>query len=133
MSMQENASFQVGAPSDALASFIHHADTIDPNSPEISEDDNNAAWGHTQLSGSSNLLMSWHNIGNTTVACRLIAVAIKTCQVARHLCFVKHINSSTYLSDIYLGNIIDSLWASWIDATGINVRICIQIHSKNQH
>jgi hypothetical protein len=128
--MQENASFQVGAPSDALVSFIQHADTIDPNSPEISEDDNNAAWGHKQLSGSSNLLTSWHNIGNTTVACRLIAVAIKTCQVARHLCFVKHINSSTYLGDIYLEKIIDSLWASWKEATGINVRICIHSSKK---
>lgn len=128
--MQKNSSFQVGAPSDALTSFIQHANTIDPNSPDISEDDNNAGWGHKHLSGSSKLLASWRNIGNTTIACHLIAVAVKTCQVARHLCFVRQIKPASYLSDIYLEQIIDSLWASWIEAMGINV--CVLMHSKNQ-
>jgi hypothetical protein len=119
--MQANPSFQLGAPSANVIAFLEHAEHADPNSPDISEDDKGETWGHHQLAGSSPLLESWHNVGNTGIACRLIAIAIKTCQVARHLCFIKQTNPSSYLSDIYLSKIINSLWASWKQAIGINV------------
>jgi hypothetical protein len=119
--MQNNTSFQLVAPSAELVAFLECAEHADPNSPDISEDDKGASWGHYQLSGSSDLLAQWHNIGNIGIACRLIAIAIKTCKVARHLCFVQQTNPSAYLCDIYLSNIINSLWRSWKEATGINV------------
>jgi hypothetical protein len=61
------------------------------------------------------------NRAAATLACRLIATVIKTCKVARHLCFVKHIDTSAFLSDVYLENIINLLWTSWKDAVGILV------------
>jgi hypothetical protein len=120
-SMQSQPSFQLGTPSADVIAFLERAEHADPNSPDISEDDKGESWGHHQLAGSSPLLDSWHNICNTGIACRLIAVAIKTCQVARHLCFVKQIKPSAYLCDIYLSKIVDSLWGSWKQAVGINV------------
>ena len=119
--MQNNTSFQLGAPSADILAFLERAEHADPNSPDISDDDKDACWGHYQLPGSSSLLASWRNIGNIVVACRLIAVTIKSCKVARHLCFLKQINPSSYLSDIYLSEIINSLWSAWKVATGINV------------
>ena len=120
-SMQNNSSLQLGAPSPDVVAFLERAEHADPNSPDIADDDKDSAWGHHQLSGTTSLLASWDNIGSTGIACRLIAVAIKTCKVARHLCFTKQINPPAYLSDIYLSNIIASLWSSWKQATGINV------------
>ena len=119
--MKENSSFQVGALSDGVVAFLERAEHADPNSADISEEDKNANWGHYQLSGWAPLVASWHSVGSTGIACRLIAVVIKTCKVARHMCFVKHLNTLSFLSDVYLENIIDSLWASWKEALGIHV------------
>jgi hypothetical protein len=119
--MQNNPTFQLGAPSADVIAFLEHAEHADPNSPDISEDDKGESWGHHQLAGASNLLASWHNVGNTVIACRLIATAIKTCKVARHLCFAKQTDPSAYLSDVYLSKIISSLWNSWKQATSTNV------------
>ena len=124
-SMQTNASFQRGAPSENVVTFLSRLENADPASPEISEDDNNAAWGHYQFTASSltctSVLTSWDAVGNVVVACRLIAAAIKTCKVARHLCFSNHIETTSYLSDIYLANVINLLWQFWQEAVGINV------------
>jgi hypothetical protein len=119
--MKENPSFQVGAPSDDVVAFLQRTEHADPNSPDISDDDNNANWGHLQLSGWATLFTSWHHIGSTGIASRLIAIVIKTCKVARHLCFVKNINAPAFLSDVYLESIIDLLWNSWKEALGILV------------
>ena len=121
--MQSNTSFQLGAPLAELLAFLKGAEGTDPNSPDLAEDDQDASWGHSQFSGLSSLLTSWHNIGNDIIACCLIAVAIKTCKVAQHVCFIKQINPTAYLSDIYLSNIISSLLASWKEATHINVSV----------
>ena len=120
-SMQRNSSFQLGAPSPDIVAFLECAKHADPNLPNIADDDKDSAWGHYQLSRITSLLASWDNIGNTGIACHLIAVVIKTCKVAQHLCFTKQINLLTYLSDIYLSNIIASFWSFWKQATGINV------------
>ena len=119
--MKENSSFQVGAPSDDIVGFLQRAEHADPNSADISDDDNDANWGHHQLSGWATLFTSWHHIGSTGIACCLIAIVVKTCKVAQHLCFIKHINTSVFLSDVYLENIINLLWASWKEALGILV------------
>src|ERR1700720_842406 len=121
-SMQTTPSFQLGAPSADGLAFLKRAEHADPNPPDISEDDKGESWGHHQLAGSSPLLESWHNVGNTNIVCRLIAVGIKTCQVARHLCYMQQTAPSAYLSDIYLSKIINSLWDSWKWAISTNVR-----------
>jgi hypothetical protein len=131
--MQSNPSFQLGAPSPDIVAFLERTKHADPNSPDISDDDKGSAWGHYQLSGTTSLLAPWDNIGNTGIACCLIAVAIKTCKVACHLCFIKQTNPPTYLSNIYLSNIIASLWSSQKQAIGINVSNTNILQSHNEY
>ena len=40
----------------------------------------------------------------------MIAAAIKTSRVARHLCHSKQLKPTSFLSDIYLSNIVELLW-----------------------
>lgn len=97
-----------------MLTFLDRIENADPNSPDISDDDKNTSWGHYQFTAStltcSSVLSSWNSVGNASVACRLIAAAIKTCRVARLLCQSNRITTSSYLSDIYLANIIELLW-----------------------
>jgi hypothetical protein len=100
-------------PSDDVAAFLERIESADPDSPDFSEDDQNQSWGHWQFTSGnmtcSTVLTSWDHIGITT-ARRLIAAAVKTCKVARHICFERGINSSSYLSDAYLENVVELLW-----------------------
>jgi hypothetical protein len=125
--MQANMSFKTTEPSGNVVAFLDRIEQADPNSPDISEDDNNACWGHQQFTASTltctTVLISWQKIGNTDMACRLIAAAIKTCKVARHLCSSRNIDVNSYLSDIYLSNIVELLWKSWKDAGGVDVSV----------
>jgi len=129
-SMRSHTTFQNGEPSADASAFLSRIQNADPNSPEISEDDTNQCWGHYQFSGAgmtcTSVLTSWASVGNTGIARQLIAAAIKTCRVARHLCFQRAIESTSFLSDAYLENIIDILWTLWIDAGGV----CVFFYSK---
>ena len=49
--MQSNTSFQLGAPSAELLAFLEGAEGVDPNSPDLAEDDQDTSWGHSQFSG----------------------------------------------------------------------------------
>jgi hypothetical protein len=103
-------------PSQSVSAFLERIESADPNAPDISEDDTDANWGHYQFTAGnlrcSTVLSSWDEIGATT-AKKLIAAALKTCQVARHICFEHGVNASGYLSDAYLQTLIQSLWTSW--------------------
>ena len=69
----------------------------------------------------TSVLKSWESAGNTETACRLIAAAVKTCKVARHVCFQQKAGLGTsYLSDAYLQNVIEVLWTLWKDAGGVS-------------
>ena len=127
-SMQRNASFQSGAPSDDLVTFLNRIEHADPASADISQDDTNESWGHYQFTAASltcrTAILSWNSVGSTGIACRLIAAAIKTCKVARHLCFTHNITSTSYLSDAYLSQIIELLWRFWGEAVGKDIVGC---------
>ncbi|GBE86598.1 hypothetical protein SCP_0904770 [Sparassis crispa] len=43
---------------------------------------------------------------------------MKTCKVARHVCFVNGIEANTYLSDAYLETTFEILWRLWKAAGG---------------
>jgi hypothetical protein len=58
----------------------------------------------------ASVLIDWQAVGSTSVAFRLIAAAVKTCRVARHLCFKKLIDCSSFLSDNYLELLVEQLW-----------------------
>jgi len=115
------------APSDDVLTFLDRIERADPNSPDISEDDTNESWGHYQYTAAgltyTAVLTSWESIGNIDTACRLIAAAIKTCKVARHLCFAQHLSPTSYLSEIYMNNIVELLLQLWSATDGNNVRL----------
>jgi hypothetical protein len=110
----ERASLPCGQPSDDMVAFLDRIENANPNSPDISDDDNDASWGHFQFTAASltckSVLSSWSNVGSVSFACRLIAAAIKTSRVARHLCHSKQLKPTSFLSDIYLSNIVELLW-----------------------
>jgi len=94
--------------------FVERIENTDPEAADIDEDHTNAGWGHQQYVGGnmtcSTVLESWEHIGNVKTAYRLLAAALKTCQVARHLCFVNKISTTGFLGDAYLREIVGLLW-----------------------
>jgi hypothetical protein len=118
--MQSNPTFTDGPPSDPVVAFLARIQDADPNSPELSEDNTNANWGHYQFSGHvRSVLTAWSSVGGNSMACKLIAAAIKTCKVARHLCYERGIHPISYLSDAYLNEVVERLWTMWKEAGGV--------------
>ncbi|KAF8878950.1 hypothetical protein BD779DRAFT_1474568 [Infundibulicybe gibba] len=113
--MAASPNFEQGQPSSEVLEFIARINDADPNTfDEESEDETNANWGHYQFTaGGINC-----RIGNTETACRLIAAALKTCRIARHICIKRGIQSTNFLSDAYLQNTIEILWELWVGAGG---------------
>lgn len=125
-------SSETGEPSDDVVAFLDRIENADPNSPEIDDDDKGASWGHYQFTAASltcrSVLLSWSSVGNPNIACRLIAGAIKTSRVARHLCHSYSLKPTSYLCDIYLSNVIEVLWELCKDMVNENVsrHICVR-------
>jgi hypothetical protein len=121
--MKQSPTFQDGPPSDQLIAFIDQVENADSNS-DVSEDDDNMSWGHYQFTAGgvtlTSVLTSWESTGGPKTACKLIAVAIQTCRVARHLCHMRGIRAGSYLSDAYLENVVDRLWTLWKKAGGVS-------------
>lgn len=115
--MEAQSDLETGPPSDSVTTFLSRIDNADPNSSEYSEDDSNLCWGHSQFTSGgltcSSVLTSWHDVGSVKMACKLIAAALRTCKVARHVCSYRGIKSGSYLSDAYLQNMIEKLWNLW--------------------
>jgi len=107
-----------------MLSFLDRIKNANPNSPDFSEDDLYASWGHYQFTASSQtisgVLTSWKSVGNTSVAQRLLAAALKTSKVMWHVCFEQAIQPSSFLSDIYIQLLIDKLLELWKDAGGVH-------------
>lgn len=114
-----------GTPSKDAIAFLDRIANADPADPTYGEDDLDSGWGHNQFVGGAmtitTTLTSWSAIGNVDFACKLIAAAIRTCQVARHLCFKKKLTPMSYLSDCYLENLLDVLWKNWKDAKAVSL------------
>lgn len=125
--MEANPEFGGGSPSNDVAAFITRIEEADPNSASLSEDDMGVSWGHYQFSAGaltcSSVLKSWASVGNNMTACRLIAAAVKTCKVARHVCGQQSILPTSYLADSYLERVIDLLWAAWDKAGGVSLSL----------
>src|SRR4051794_129061 len=73
--MQAHPIPETARPSSIAIAFISRIEQADPNSLEISEDNTNANWGHSQFTAGKmtcrSVLTSWDSIGNTSTACRL--------------------------------------------------------------
>lgn len=121
--MELSPEFKVGKSSDDFTSFLERIKNANPNEPDLSEDDSDASWGHYQFTAGrltcTTVLTSWDAVGGCSNACDLIAAALKTCKVARHLCFERNVEVASYLSDIYLENVVSILWDLWKSAGGV--------------
>ncbi|KAH9939508.1 hypothetical protein B0H21DRAFT_812705 [Amylocystis lapponica] len=120
--MKLNSTFGSGSPSPATIAFIERIERADPSVPYLQEDDLGASWGHYQFTADSmtcgTTLTSWASIGHSDTALRLIAAAVKTCKIARHICCLDGIHVESYLSDAYLVNVLETIWALWKEAGG---------------
>lgn len=113
--MKTSPSHSESDPPSTTVQFIERIEQANPNAPGIEEDDTNVGWGHWQFTAGSmtcrTILKTWLDIGNVATAYRLLAASLKTCLVARHLCFTNNISvQSSYLSDAYLQQVVDILW-----------------------
>jgi hypothetical protein len=123
--MEANSSFGAGATPILTTDFLSRIESASPAAPNLSEDDTGASWGHHQFTNGTmtikSVLTSWESVGSTAMARKLIAAGIKTCKVARHICFNNGISTSSYLADAYLSNVIGQLWDLWIAAGGVSL------------
>jgi hypothetical protein len=121
--MESSPEFKVGKSSDDFTTFLERIKNANLNDPNLSEDNLNASWGHYQFTAGrltcTTVLTSWDVVGGCSNACDLIAAALKTCKVARHLCFERVVEVTSYLSDIYLENVVSKLWDLWKSAGGV--------------
>jgi hypothetical protein len=108
-------------PSANAVAFVTRIENADPNSPDLTEDNDNEQWGHAQFTAGALTidiaLDQWASIGTATFACRLLAAFIKTCRVARQLCFCRRRPAASYLSDVYLERVVGRLWDLVKDTT----------------
>jgi hypothetical protein len=115
--MEAQSNFRAGPTPSLTTKFLSRLENSNPNDPGLSEDDTGASWGHYQYTSGSmtinSVIRSWDCVGTTTIACKLIAAAIKTCRVARHICFEKNVNTTSYLADVYLSKLIEQLYDVW--------------------
>lgn len=119
--MEAHPHFGNATPSTAVLQLIEIVETANPNSSDFSEDDINAQWGHKQLSGSwKGVLTDWDAVGSSDIAIRLLAALLKTCRVARFICSERRVKATSFLSDMYLDQIVDHLWKLWKDAGGVS-------------
>jgi hypothetical protein len=112
--VSKSAAFD-GQPCSSTLALLTRIESADPTAPDIDEDDTNLGWGHVQFTVGgitlSTVIRSWENIGNVPTAFCLLAAAVKTCRVARHLCFTNNIIVTTgFLSDSYLRNLVEIIW-----------------------
>lgn len=112
-----SAALNNGTPSSTVIQFIERIESADPTAPDIDEDDTNIGWGHSQFTSGGltcrSVLQTWSDIGNVQTAYHLLAASLKTGLVARHLCFANKVSvsdSSSYLSDAYLREVVEILW-----------------------
>ena len=122
--MEANPDFKQGPTPARTTDFVIQIETANSSCSDFSEDDSGPNWGHYQFTAGSmtitSVLQSWESVGSTEMACKLIALTIKTCQVARQMCFEQGAKTFSYLSDAYLENLIDVLWKLWTEAGGVS-------------
>lgn len=123
--MEAQSDFQVRPIPSLTTEFLSRLEKSSPGDPSFSEDDTGPSWGHYQFTCGSitikSVIRSWDCVGTTTMACKLIAAAVKTCKVARHICFEQNINTTSFLADAYLSNLIDELCDVWVKAGGVSI------------
>ncbi|KAJ3499962.1 hypothetical protein NMY22_g19427 [Coprinellus aureogranulatus] len=105
-------------PSHEAAVFLTNIDDADPNAETFDpsdDDNNNSGWGHYQYTTGgrtiTSSLLTWDSLGSIEFAQKLLAAALKTCKVARYLCQARKRPSPSFISDVYLANLVEHIWA----------------------
>jgi len=123
--MEVHPNFGAGTTPTLTSNFLSRIENSDPADPNLSEDDTGPSWGHYQFASRSmkikSVIQSWECIGSTVIACKLIAATIKTCKVARHICYKQNITATSFLADAYLSNLVNELWDVWVKAGGVSL------------
>lgn len=123
--LKANPTFTVNEPSSDFTEFLRRINSADPAAfaGVDDEDQTNECWGHYQFTSGSltctRVITSWHDVGSPAYACKIIAAALTTCQVARWLCRDRNPQPS-FLSDNYLAEVINLLWSCWKSADGVS-------------
>jgi hypothetical protein len=128
--MEAQSDFRAVPTPSLTTSFLSRLENSVPTDPSLSEDDTGpSSWGHYQFTSGSmtikSVIRSWDCVGTTTIACKLIAAAVKICKVARHICFEQNINTTSFLADAYFSNLIDELCGVWVEAGGVSILFII--------
>ncbi|KAJ8693226.1 hypothetical protein PTI98_010465 [Pleurotus ostreatus] len=105
-----------GFPSNNTAALLAQVQGADPSC--IDDEDNLfEGWGHWQWTAGSltitTAIGSWQDVGNTNIACQLIAAALVTCKAARLLCMERPKKPCSYISDSYVERLIETLFDAW--------------------
>ena len=115
--MEVSPDYKQAKPSEEMMAFLSRLEDTDPNDDLIDDDNKGVSWGHYQYTGGGMtcrlVMTSWAAVGNTDVARRLIAAAIRISKVARYVCERQSINAGSYTSDMYLDIVIEHLWTIW--------------------
>ncbi|KAF7986438.1 hypothetical protein HWV62_31193 [Athelia sp. TMB] len=116
-----NPTFPPLEPSSKFMEFLERIEMADPDAFADDEDNLGSSWGHYQFTAGAltctTVIDSWAAVGSPVYACRLIAAALTTCQVARWLCRDTR-PEPYYLSDDYLVKVTEMLWRCWMSASG---------------
>ena len=110
------ADFPSQSPTPEFDAFVTLIETADPNSSSYEDEDTNEGWGHFQFNINGpgtikSLVSSWEAVGNVQQACRLIAAAVRTARVARHVCVECHVRATQWTADAYVDRVVVALWA----------------------
>lgn len=122
-----NPTFTTNDPSPDFLQLLERIENADPDAFADDEDNLGSSWGHYQFSAGSltltRVIISWASVGSPSYACRLIAAAITTSNVARWLCR-NHPQVPCFISDDYLASAGELLWEYWKSAGGVSLIIC---------
>jgi hypothetical protein len=129
--MQNNPEFSRGEPSPDMTAFLKRIESADPNDDSIDDDEKGVSWGHYQFTAGnmqcSTVITSWKAVGNTKIACRLIAAAVKTSMVAKYICKKQRLPTTALLSYIYVEKVIEVLCSVWDKVRQWLSMVCILI------
>ncbi|KAJ8514957.1 hypothetical protein ONZ45_g7564 [Pleurotus djamor] len=113
-------------PSDHARRLKHLLESLNPNNPELDDDDNNdLQFGHSAYSGQwRSATESWDAIGNTEMALALLAGGIRVAQIADFICvkrrvrFPQNVFPKTAICNVYLAEMVDSIKDAWVKSNG---------------
>ena len=115
--MQDNPEFSFEEPSSYMTAFLKRIESADPNDDFIDDDEKGVSWGHYQFTAGdmqcSTVITSWKAVGNTKIACRLIAAAVRTSMVAKYICKKQQLPTTSLLSYHYVEKVIEALCTVW--------------------